>query len=60
MATVFFGSLAGLRLRQAALQGKNALLLIILASMMVPIQLGVLPLYILMAKLGWNWTPCPR
>ncbi|KAB1904198.1 carbohydrate ABC transporter permease [Micromonospora sp. AMSO1212t] len=53
IATVFFGSLAGFAFAKLRFRGKNALLLIILASMMVPIQLGVLPLYILMAKLDW-------
>ncbi|WP_234038946.1 carbohydrate ABC transporter permease [Micromonospora coerulea] len=53
VATVFFGSLAGFAFAKLRFRGKNALLLIILASMMVPIQLGVLPLYILMAKLDW-------
>ncbi|MEV1286401.1 carbohydrate ABC transporter permease [Micromonospora sp. NPDC049679] len=52
-ATVFFGSLAGFAFAKLRFRGKNALLLIILASMMVPIQLGVLPLYLLMAKLEW-------
>ncbi|AXO33986.1 sugar ABC transporter permease [Micromonospora sp. TSRI0369] len=53
VATVFFGSLAGFAFAKLRFRGKNALLLIILTSMMVPIQLGVLPLYILMAKLDW-------
>ncbi|MFR9774934.1 carbohydrate ABC transporter permease [Micromonospora sp. MS34] len=53
VATVFFGSLAGFAFAKLRFRGKNALLLIILTSMMVPIQLGVLPLYILMAKLEW-------
>ncbi|SDY45513.1 cellobiose transport system permease protein [Micromonospora pattaloongensis] len=53
VATVFFGSLAGFAFAKLRFRGKNALLLIILASMMVPIQLGVLPLYLLMAKLEW-------
>lgn len=53
LATVFFGSLAGFAFAKLRFRGKNAMLLIILASMMIPIQLGVLPLYILMAKLDW-------
>lgn len=53
IATVFFGSLAGFAFAKLRFRGKNALLLVILASMMVPIQLGVVPLYILMAKLEW-------
>src|SRR5690606_36173240 len=53
VATVFFGALAGFAFAKLRFRGKNALLLVILASMMVPIQLGVLPLYLLMAELGW-------
>ncbi|MEV0729222.1 MULTISPECIES: carbohydrate ABC transporter permease [Polymorphospora] len=53
VATVFFGSLAGFAFAKLKFRGKNAMLLVILASMMVPIQLGVLPLYILMAELEW-------
>jgi cellobiose transport system permease protein len=53
VTTVLFGSLAGFAFAKLRFRGKNALLLIILATMMVPVQLGVLPLYILMAKLGW-------
>jgi cellobiose transport system permease protein len=51
--TVLFGSLAGFAFAKLRFRGKNALLLVILATMMVPVQLGVLPLYILMARLGW-------
>lgn len=53
VSTVFFGSLAGFAFAKLRFRGKNAMLLIILTSMMVPIQLGVLPLYVLMAKLDW-------
>ncbi|MFY1633053.1 carbohydrate ABC transporter permease [Solwaraspora sp. WMMB335] len=53
VATVFFGSLAGFAFAKLRFRGKNAMLLIVLASMMIPIQLGVLPLYILMSELGW-------
>jgi cellobiose transport system permease protein len=44
IATVFFGSLAGFAFAKLRFRGKNALLLVVLASMMIPIQLGVLPL----------------
>ncbi|WFE27587.1 carbohydrate ABC transporter permease [Solwaraspora sp. WMMD791] len=53
IATVFFGSLAGFAFAKLRFRGKSAMLLIVLASMMIPIQLGVLPLYILMSELGW-------
>jgi cellobiose transport system permease protein len=53
LTTVLFGSLAGFAFAKLRFRGKNAFLLIILATMMVPVQLGVIPLFNLMAKLGW-------
>lgn len=52
-ATVFFGALAGFAFAKLQFKGRNALLLSVLLTMMVPIQLGVVPLYILMVELGW-------
>ncbi|HLL67665.1 MAG TPA: carbohydrate ABC transporter permease [Micromonosporaceae bacterium] len=54
VSTVFFGSLAGFAFAKLRFRGKNMLLIAILATMMVPVQLGMIPLYILMVKLGWN------
>jgi cellobiose transport system permease protein len=53
VATVFFGALAGFAFAKLRFRGRNALLLSILLTMMVPIQLGILPLYIMMIKFGW-------
>jgi len=50
---VFFCSLAGFAFAKLRFRGKSALLLIIIGAMMVPIQLGVIPLYLTMVKLGW-------
>ncbi|MGE5830843.1 MAG: carbohydrate ABC transporter permease [Micromonosporaceae bacterium] len=54
VSTVFFASLAGFAFAKLRFRGRNALLLIIIATMMVPTQLGLIPLYMLMVKLGWN------
>jgi cellobiose transport system permease protein len=54
VSSVFFGSLAGFAFAKLRFRGKNALLLIILGTMMVPVQLGMIPLYLLMVKLGWQ------
>jgi cellobiose transport system permease protein len=54
ISTVFFASLAGFAFAKLRFRGKNALLLIILGTMMVPLQLGLIPLYMLMAKLHWQ------
>lgn len=54
VSTVFFSSLAGFAFAKLRFRGKNAMLLIILATMMVPVQLGLIPLYMLMTDLGWQ------
>jgi cellobiose transport system permease protein len=54
VSTVFFGSLAGFAFAKLKFRGKNALMLIILGTMMVPLQLGLIPLYLLTIKLGWH------
>lgn len=53
LGTVFFCTLAGFAFAKLRFRGSTALLLIILATMMVPAQLGVVPLFILIAKLQW-------
>lgn len=52
-ANVLFGSMAGFAFAKLRFRGRNALLLSVLGTMMVPIQLGIIPLYMLMADLGW-------
>jgi len=54
VSVVFFCSLAGFAFAKLRFRGRNALLLVIIATMMVPTQLGVIPLYMLMTKLNWN------
>jgi cellobiose transport system permease protein len=54
ISVVFFSSLAGFTFAKLRFRGRNALLLVIIATMAVPTQLGVIPLYILMTKLEWN------
>jgi cellobiose transport system permease protein len=53
LGTIFFCTLAGFAFAKLRFRGSTVLLLIILATMMVPAQLGVVPLFILMAELGW-------
>lgn len=53
-SVVFFSSLAGFAFAKLRFRGRNKLLLVIIATMMVPTQLGVIPLYMLMTKLDWN------
>ncbi|MBM0231748.1 carbohydrate ABC transporter permease [Micromonospora sp. STR1_7] len=54
VSVVFFSSLAGFAFAKLRFRGRNALLLVIIATMMVPTQLGVIPLYLLMTRLHWN------
>lgn len=53
LSVVFFASLAGFAFAKLRFRGRNALLLSVIGTMMVPTQLGIIPLYILMAHLGW-------
>ena len=51
ISVVFFSSLAGFAFAKLRFKGKNGMLLIIIATMMIPTQLGVIPLYDMMV----NW-----
>ena len=53
ISVVFFSTLAGFAFAKLRFRGANILLLIIIVTMMVPTQLGIIPLYMLMIKLGW-------
>lgn len=54
ISTVFFASLAGFAFAKLRFRGKNALLLVIIATMMIPVQMGIIPLYMIMVELGWQ------
>ncbi|MBT8225387.1 MAG: carbohydrate ABC transporter permease [Dactylosporangium sp.] len=56
LSVVLFSSLAGFAFAKLRFRGGNALLLIIILTMMIPVQLGIIPLYLLMVKLGWTGT----
>jgi cellobiose transport system permease protein len=53
LGTVLFCTLAGFAFAKLRFRGSTVLLIIVLATMMVPSQLGVIPLFMLMAKLEW-------
>jgi cellobiose transport system permease protein len=50
--TVAFCTLAGFAFAKLRFRGRNVLLGLCVATMMVPMQMGIIPLYMLMAKLG--------
>jgi cellobiose transport system permease protein len=54
ISVVFFSSLAGFAFAKLRFRGRGALLGIIIATMMVPTQLGIIPYYMMMTKFGWN------
>jgi cellobiose transport system permease protein len=54
LSTVFFSSLAGFAFAKLRFRGRNALLLVIVATMMVPVQMGIIPLYMVMVHLHWT------
>jgi len=52
-AVVFFSALAGFAFAKLSFRGSSALLIVIVITMMVPVQLGVIPLYIEMIHFHW-------
>ncbi|MER5641149.1 carbohydrate ABC transporter permease [Kitasatospora sp. NPDC002227] len=53
-STVLFATLAGFAFAKLPFRGRNALLTLVVATMTVPAQLSVIPLYQIMAKLHWT------
>jgi cellobiose transport system permease protein len=54
--TVLFSTLAGFAFAKLRFRGRNALFVFVVATLAVPTQLGIIPLYIAMGKLGWTGT----
>ncbi len=50
VSVVVFSTLAGFAFAKLRFRGRQGLLLVVIATMMVPTQLGIIPLYLLMAK----------
>ncbi|SCL46241.1 cellobiose transport system permease protein [Micromonospora eburnea] len=55
-SVLFFCSLAGFAFAKLRFKGSKALMLFVVLTLTVPNQLGVVALYIVMGKLGWNGT----
>ena len=53
VAVVFFSALAGFAFAKLAFRGRKLLFLLVLATLLVPVQLGLIPLYIEMIHFGW-------
>ncbi|MGK5739163.1 carbohydrate ABC transporter permease [Micromonospora sp. URMC 103] len=56
VSVVVTGSLAGFAFAKLRFRGRNALLLSIIVTMMIPTQLGLIPLWGMMQDLGWYDT----
>lgn len=55
-SVVFFSTLAGFAFAKMRFKGRNGLLVFVIATTAVPTQLGIVPLFIVMSKLGWTGT----
>ncbi len=53
LSVVVFSTLAGFSFSKLNFRGRGPLLIFVIATMAVPTQLGVVPLFILMSRLGW-------
>ena len=53
LAVVMFSTLAGYSFAKLRFRGRGPLLVFVIATMAVPTQLGVIPMYILMSELDW-------
>src|SRR5690606_34208780 len=51
ISVMLFSTLAGFAFAKLRFRGRNALLVLTIATMMVPTQLGIIPLYMMMIKL---------
>lgn len=54
VSVVFFSTLAGFAFAKLRFRGRKPLLVLAIATSMVPHQLGIIPLYIMMAEFGWT------
>ena len=50
---VLFSAMAGFAFAKLRFRGRNRLLVFVIATMAEPTQLGIVPLFIVMSKLGW-------
>ncbi len=54
ISVVLLSTLAGYSFSKLRFKGRRGLLVFVIATMAVPTQLGVIPLFILMSNLGWS------
>ena len=54
VSVVFFSTLAGYAFAKLRFKGRDGLMLFVVATMAVPTQLGIIPLFMLMRDFGWT------
>jgi cellobiose transport system permease protein len=54
LTVVFLSTIAGFAFAKLRFKGRGAMMLIVIGTMMVPPQLSVIPLYMMVAELGWT------
>ncbi len=53
-SVVMFSTLAGFSFAKLRFKGRNGLMVFVIATTAVPVQLGIIPLFILMKQFGWT------
>jgi cellobiose transport system permease protein len=56
LSVVLLSTLAGFAFAKLRFRGRGPLLVFVIATLAVPTQLGIIPLFIVMAELGWTST----
>lgn len=56
LSVVFFSTLAGYAFAKLRFKGRDQLMLFVIATMAIPTQLGIIPLFMLMKDFGWTGT----
>jgi cellobiose transport system permease protein len=56
LSVVTFSTLSGYAFAKLRFRGSNALMVFVVATMAIPTQLGIIPLFILMRQFGWTGT----
>ena len=54
VSVVGFSTLAGYAFAKLRFKGRNGLMLMVVATMAIPTQLGIIPLFMVMRTLGWT------
>lgn len=54
ISVVLFSTLAGYAFAKLKFRGRDGMMIFVVATMAIPTQLGIIPLFILMRQLGWT------